>query len=72
MGNASGTLVAAASRGDAKRCQALVERGADVNACMRSGLTALHQATIHNHKDVVKVLIACGADINMKADVGRV
>ena len=39
----------------------------DVNATY---YTALHRATLHNHIDVVKLLLLKGADVN-KQDLGR-
>ena len=61
-------LINAAGRGDAAAVQALLAKGADVNA-MRSGsndATPLIMASLNGHLDVVQALIAKGADVNAK------
>jgi hypothetical protein len=57
-------LHAAAKAGDAKRVEALLARGADVNAKTAYGATALHFAADKGHLAVVKVLIAHKANVN--------
>ena len=37
-------------------------KGANIEAMDRRGLSALHQATSHNHLEVVKILLRRGAD----------
>ena len=61
-------LLNAASRGDATSVQALLAKGADVNAKGLSGDTALIAASRNGHLDVVQVLLKQRADIN--AQVG--
>lgn len=83
-------LITAASRGDVRRCHALLARGAVVHSAPtphrdeadhasppsgegeeepRRKVTPLHQAVIHNRREVVKLFITAGADVNLKADV---
>ena len=51
--------------------QALLARGADVNAKDNgSGLTALMSASAKGYLDVVQTLIAKGADVNAKDNSG--
>ena len=57
-------LWAAARAGDASRVTAALDKGADVNAKTRYGATALTYAADKGHVDIVKLLIARGADIN--------
>lgn len=45
--------------------QALLEHGADVNACSKDGSTPLHLASVRDHL-TMKFLIKSGADINIK------
>jgi serine/threonine-protein phosphatase 6 regulatory ankyrin repeat subunit B len=52
----------AAEKGDAARVRALVRGGADVNASLSSGATALTLAARQGHLSVVKLLLAAGAD----------
>jgi outer membrane protein assembly factor BamB len=52
----------AARRGDTRAVQALLDRGADVNARTRFGATALWLAVYKNRPEVVKLLLARKAD----------
>jgi len=53
----------AAFHGHLDCCQALLEAGANVNVQERiGGRTALHQATVKNHQEVVRLLLNKGAD----------
>ncbi len=55
-----------ARSGDAANVTALLDRGADVNAKFRYGATALFKAAERGHTEVVKVLLARGADATIK------
>ena len=41
-----------------------LSKGADVNAVNSDGFTVLHLAVANNHKNIVELLVAKGADIN--------
>ncbi len=56
----------AARKGDATEVAALLDKGADVNAKFRYGTTALFKASERGHTDVVKLLLARGADTKVK------
>ena len=56
----------AARKGDAAAVQALLDKGADVNAKFRYGTTALFKAAERGHTEVVKLLLARGADVTVK------
>lgn len=56
----------AARNGDAATVQALLDKGADVNAKFRYGTTALFKAAERGHTEVVKLLLARGADVTVK------
>jgi len=59
-------LMVAAASGHRKIVQVLLEAGADVNAKNKHGSTALgYAAGYPRHPDIVKLLIARGADINV-------
>ena len=59
-------LWAAARKGDAKEIEALLAKGADVNAKTAYGVTALHFAADKGHLDAVKVLLKHKASVNVK------
>ena len=56
----------ATRKGDAAAVQALLDKGADVNARFRYGTTALFKAAERGHTEVVKLLLARGADASVK------
>lgn len=56
----------AARSGDAAIVQKLLKDGIDVNAKFRYGATALSYACDRGHVEVVKLLLAHGADVNIK------
>jgi ankyrin repeat protein len=45
---------------------ALLDKGADVNAKFRYGATALFKAAERGHTEIVKLLLARGADVTVK------
>jgi ankyrin repeat protein len=59
-------LFAAARKGDAATVKSLLERGVDVNTKFRYGATALSYAADKGHVEVVKILLAHKADLNVK------
>jgi hypothetical protein len=56
----------ATRKGDAAAVTALLDKGADVNAKFRYGMTALFKAAERGHVDVVKVLLDRGVDVTVK------
>ena len=63
-------LINAASRGDAAAVQALLAKGAGVNAKDDVGATALIDASYNGHLEVVQALLAKGAEIDAKMNDG--
>jgi len=59
-------LVGAAARGDLAAVQALLVKGADVNAKTNNDATALIVASQAGHLDVVQALLTKGAEVNAK------
>ena len=64
--NRNEELFAAARKGDAATVKSLLERGVDVNTKFRYGATALSYAADKGHVEVVKILLAHKADLNVK------
>ena len=58
----------AARTGNPRAVRVLIDRGADVNAGIRLGETALMWAASENHADVVTLLRAHGADVNARSN----
>src|SRR6266699_2941707 len=61
-------LVEAARNGDKDGLRALVQRGTNVNARAARGQTALMWAVAQKHPDVVKALLAHGADVHARSE----
>ena len=59
-------LLAAAKKGDVVAVEALLARGADVNAKNAYGATALSYAADKGHLEVVRVLLKHKAEVNVK------
>ena len=57
-------VIAAAQAGQYEAVQLLVDRAANVNIGMKRGQTALMFASYYGHSEVVKLLLASGADVN--------
>ena len=56
----------AVRKGDAAAVTALLDKGVDVNAKFRYGMTALFKAAERGHVEVVKILLARGIDVTVK------
>jgi ankyrin repeat protein len=56
----------AVRKGDSASVTALLDKGADVNAKFRYGTTALFKAAERGHLEIVKILLARGADVSVK------
>lgn len=63
-------LLDAAQKGDTREVQALLAKGADVNAKEGDGTTALIAAAFGGHTETVKALLAGDADIDAKGYKG--
>ncbi len=61
----------AASRGNLKAVELLLNRGAQINSADRWGSTPLHYATGQNHPDVLELLLNRGAAVNSKNAYGN-
>ena len=59
-------LFLAVSEGDQKSVNALLAKGADVNAIGEDGDTPLHQAAAMGHLDTVDSLLAAGAEVDAR------
>lgn len=64
-------LMRVAAKGETDTVQALLAKGADINAKDKDGWTALIHAAAEGQIDTVKALLAKGADVNVKANDGR-
>jgi len=59
------TIHTAVMIGDLTKVKAFLEKGTDVNSKGWSGRTALHIAAREGHKEIVELLLANGADVNI-------
>jgi len=62
--NPADDLLQIAESGDVAKLQRVLGRGADVNACDDSGVTALMVAAYHGRLEMVKALLEHGAELN--------
>jgi ankyrin repeat protein len=63
-------LLQAADKGDHIQVQALLEKGADVNASNSNGFTPLYLAVMKGHREVVALLLEKGAAVNAASTEG--
>ncbi len=59
----------ASQNGHLEVVQALLAKGAEVNARVNDGSTALGVASQNGHLEVVRALLAEGADVNVKGGI---
>ena len=64
-------ILEAAKKGDTKRAEELIEKGADVNAKDVHGETALMKAIMCARIEIITILIEKGADVNARDKNGR-
>ena len=71
--NAAGSapVADAAMKRDADAVRALLKNGEDVNAAQGDGMTALHWAARRGDLDVVKMLLAAGANVRATTRLGN-
>ena len=69
--HAQAQLVEAVRRGDAEQVRALLRQGADVNAALGDGMTALHWAAQNGDAGLARVLLQAGANVHAGTRIGR-
>ena len=60
------SLMFAAKSGYLNVANLLIQAGASVNTISSDGFSALIYSTLNNHKEILKLLVKHGADINIK------
>src|SRR6516165_373854 len=68
---ASSPVADAAMRGDKDGVRTLLKQGADVNAAMSDGMTALHWAADRGDVDLAGMLLYAGANPNAMTRIGE-
>ncbi|CAA6654713.1 unnamed protein product [Spirodela intermedia] len=56
-------VLTAARRGDLRRLESLLRKGVGANGCDQYGMTGLHSAAVKGHRDVVRLLVEFGAEL---------
>lgn len=54
------------SRGNLELVTALLDRGADIHRTLPTGRTVLHLAALYDRVEVARLLIARGANVNLR------
>lgn len=70
-GSVDEELLKAAFKGDQKQVQAILGKGATVNAARTDGATPLHSAAYSGHREVVEILLKNGANKAAKMKAGQ-
>jgi len=68
MGMPEKALLAAVISGDAEAVAAAIAAGADCNATVDDGLCPLQRAAAYGYDEVIRLLLAAGADLHAKDD----
>jgi ankyrin repeat protein len=69
-GGAEAQVADAARRNDLAAVRALVKQGADVNAALGDGMTALHWAAVQGNVELAEVLVYAGANVGAVTRLG--
>ncbi len=72
LGAAPGSVPEAAMSGDLATVKALLKDGADVNAALGDGVTALHWAARQGHEALASTLIVAGANVRATTRFGAI
>ena len=64
-------LVHAAKRGDKENVMAALDAGADINGLNNNDMTALMEASVNGHINIVRLLIEKGANIRIENKAGQ-
>ena len=70
LGGKHSSIIWAAIAGDINAVEVFLDAGVDVNAIGKYGRTPLHYAATRGLKKIIELLIARGADVNTKIEVG--
>jgi ankyrin repeat protein len=65
------SLLVAAERGDMAGVRNALSAGANPNACLEGGTTALHMAVFQRRPDIAIQLLLAGADVHREDTQGR-
>lgn len=67
----AGDLHDAAQKGDLAKIKDFIVHRVGINAEGQHGETALHLAALHGHKQIVNLLLSCGAAVNVQDEDGE-